>query len=138
MNHTQNYHLPQWEKSDRVMMDDFNQMCNRIESGIISAENSAKRAQDTAEQLPYVIGTYTGNGKTQDVEIGFRPSFLIISGPIHHDSGSANAESVLIGRVNNIEYLAKITDQGVTVTEIESFYPHLNWLGVMYNYIAFR
>lgn len=34
MNYTQNYHLPQWEKSDRIMMDDFNQMCTNIESGL--------------------------------------------------------------------------------------------------------
>ena len=27
MDYTKNYHLPQWVKSDRIMMDDFNRMC---------------------------------------------------------------------------------------------------------------
>lgn len=34
MNYTKNYHLPQWIKSDRIMMDDFNEMCRNIENGL--------------------------------------------------------------------------------------------------------
>ena len=79
MNYTQNYHLPQWEKSDRVMMDDFNQMCAGIESGLTEAKAAASLAQSTAEQKPFVIGTYVGEIKKKYFNLGFRPSFLIIS-----------------------------------------------------------
>lgn len=34
MNYTENYHLPQWEETDRVMRTDFNQMCADIEEGL--------------------------------------------------------------------------------------------------------
>ncbi len=34
MDYTKNYHLPQWVKSDRIMMDDFNRMCADIENGL--------------------------------------------------------------------------------------------------------
>ena len=35
MDYTQNYHLPQWEKADRIMMDDFNAAMAGIETGQI-------------------------------------------------------------------------------------------------------
>ena len=34
MDYTKNYHLPQWVKSDRIMMDDFNRMCVDLENGL--------------------------------------------------------------------------------------------------------
>lgn len=40
MNYTEKYHLPQWVKEDRIMMDDFNQMCADMEAGL------SKNAQD--------------------------------------------------------------------------------------------
>ena len=32
MNYTQNYHLPQWVESDRVLMEDFNDACVTLEN----------------------------------------------------------------------------------------------------------
>ena len=40
MNYTENYHLPQWVKSDRIMMEDFNAAMAEIESGL-TENNSA-------------------------------------------------------------------------------------------------
>ena len=34
MNYTQNYQLPQWESSDRILMDDFNDAMEKIEGGL--------------------------------------------------------------------------------------------------------
>ena len=48
MNYTENYHLPQWEKEDRIMMDDFNQMCRDMEAGL------AKTAKDAAAETAAV------------------------------------------------------------------------------------
>ena len=57
MNYTEKYHLPQWKKEDRIMMDDFNQMCRDMEAGLketlasaaeLDAQVAAKAASDTA------------------------------------------------------------------------------------------
>ena len=47
MNYTANYHLPQWDETDRIMRTDFNQMCADIESGLLKTARDA--AEDTAQ-----------------------------------------------------------------------------------------
>ena len=42
MDYTQNYHLPQWEKADRIMMDDFNAAMAGIETGLSENRESAR------------------------------------------------------------------------------------------------
>ena len=44
MNYTKNYHLPQWVKSDRLMMDDFNAAMADIESGLTQNAQTAAAA----------------------------------------------------------------------------------------------
>ena len=96
MNYTTNYHLPQWVETDRIMMEDFNQMCSDIDEGIKTAqdtadtaESKADAAQTTANSVadaytpgnqPYVVGSYTGTGADMTITLGFRPKFLILSG----------------------------------------------------------
>ena len=46
MNYTENYHLPQWEETDRIMRTDFNQMCADMEAGLDKTARNA--AADTA------------------------------------------------------------------------------------------
>ena len=41
MNYTTNYHLPQWVESDRILMEDFNQMCADIDGSIAAAKTAA-------------------------------------------------------------------------------------------------
>lgn len=41
MKYTKNYHLPQWVKEDRIMMEDFNQMCADMEAGLVRNKSSA-------------------------------------------------------------------------------------------------
>ena len=82
MNYTKNYRLPQWVKSDRIMMDDFNAAMNSMESGMTrtaaqaaeakSIATTAQQTADTAKQgadnayspsnKPYRAGSYTGTG----------------------------------------------------------------------------
>ena len=51
MKYTEKYHLPQWVKEDRIMMEDFNQMCSDIEAGLErnTAEAVRANAQTAAE-----------------------------------------------------------------------------------------
>ena len=61
MNYTENYHLPQWDETDRIMRVDFNAAMADIEAGLngnvagAAADNAAavaaaQRAQTTANQ----------------------------------------------------------------------------------------
>ena len=52
MNHTTNLHLPQWEETDRIQMDDFNDAMASIDAGVAAAGN-----------CKIVTGTYTGTGE---------------------------------------------------------------------------
>ena len=49
MDYTKNHHLPQWVKSDRIMMDDFNQMCRDIEAGLNKTQSSASSGVTTVQ-----------------------------------------------------------------------------------------
>ena len=96
MNYTTNYHLPQWVETDRIQMEDFNQMCSDIDQGIKTAQDTADTAESKADAAqssanavadaytpgnqPYVVGSYTGTGADMTITLGFRPKFLILSG----------------------------------------------------------
>ena len=164
MDYTNNYHLPQWVKSDRVMMDDFNQMCANIDSGLAAtaqtAVNAAKSAASTAQSaadaaqstadaarqeaaaLPYAVGTYTGTGATLSIKLGFRPSFVIITG-----AASSTVSDYVDGRYfgatggHTLPTRCKLTATGFSVypqDQINGNYPSFNYVNRVYDYIAFK
>lgn len=66
MTKTEIYQLPQWEKTDRVLMEDFNEAFAQVEASI-----------------PRIaFGTYVGTGTCRTVytslEIGFAPKFILV------------------------------------------------------------
>ncbi len=164
MNHTKNYGLPQWELNDLIRMEDFNSAMGNIESGIDGAKaeakadsneakavansakvtaNAAKSAADTAlASKPYVTGSYTGNDYDRVITLGFRPSFLIVSGMEGSISSSYSdtydryfgmtAGNVLKGRL-------ELTDTGFIAKGYGStMYPYFTDGGRRYDYIAFK
>lgn len=50
MQYTKNYHLPQWVKEDRIMMNDFNQMCADMEAGLNKNAQELKTGLNKAAQ----------------------------------------------------------------------------------------
>ena len=162
MNYTTNYRLPQWVAEDRILMEDFNQMCTDIDGGIAAAkaaadtaEGKADAAQDTAEAAqnsanaladaytpsnkPYVIGTYTGNGYgTQTITIGFPPSIAIISGEVYTTEEVPGMQYTVIATASSPNMVYSTTDTGFTVHMSGSYKPLLNTNGRKYRYIAFR
>ncbi len=62
MKYTENYHLPQWVESDRIMMEDFNGAMAVIESGLTEAKAAAAAAGETAAQAKAI-----GDGLTPRV-----------------------------------------------------------------------
>ena len=159
MNYTTNYHLPQWVESDRILMEDFNDAMSGIDGGIAAAQSAANNAQSTAnnaqstasaaqsaannaycpENKPYAIGRYYGKGETaQTITLGFKPSYLIISGQTG-DSNDAD-KSIGIFHGQNMGNKVTLSSTGFTVAEQSSsaLYPLLNSMGRTYGYIAFR
>ncbi len=146
MNYTEKYHLPQWEEIDRIMRVDFNEAMANVEAGISNALDTANTAKsDAAEaaRLPYVVGSYTSDGTDQDINLGFRPSFLIVCGL--KEAGSAapgDFSNYLVMTAGNVASSRIIlTDSGfsVKVRSIDRYYfPDLAFNGRVYDYIAFR
>ena len=155
MNYTKNYRLPQWVKEDRIMMDDFNAMNSSIENGLTktAAQASAARADASeakqtanaaAAARPYVVGSYTGSGGTKTIELGFRPSFVVVSGvssTVVTNDSSELARYFAMTAGNTIPTRIQFTDTGFTVYPMDTehkYYPCLNAGGREYDYIAFK
>lgn len=79
MTTTQNLNLPQWEKTDRIMMDDFNDAMSKIDAAV----NAVSEA--TVGSIKITAGTYTGDGNVgmsapNSLTFARKPDLLIISG----------------------------------------------------------
>ena len=159
MKRTTNYDLPTWEKDDFIRIQDFNDLTGKLDAALKSGadaqtalQNAIKAVKATAENAyssankPYIAGSYTGNGGTQTVDLGFKPRFLVISRGF--DKGDYSADYALFaGTPEQIDsWMAKvvsITDTGFTVkmaTYNTSTCPQL-WLntgGKTYSYLALR
>ena len=48
MDYTENIHLPQWVKSDRIMMDDFNEAMDTLDNSLYALQLTANYAKNTA------------------------------------------------------------------------------------------
>ena len=153
MEYTKNYHLPQWVKEDRIMMDDFNAAMSSIENGIMSTAhaldvkigtaqataNTARSEAAEAAKLPYVVGTYTGDGSTsRNISLGFRPSFIIVSGQDEKTSDSGTPRFFIATVGSAFSEMFVITDDGFWAQHIANRYPDLNMRDRIYDYIAFR
>ena len=67
MNKTANFQLTQWEKTDRIMMEDFNRDNAAIDTALKSNADKAAALQTalaSCGNCKIVYGTYTGNGKS--------------------------------------------------------------------------
>ena len=159
MEKTTNYQLPKWEKSDFIKMDDFNDAFGKLDAAlkenadaqtalqeVVNAVKSTAEGAYSSKNKPYTAGSYTGNGSTQTITLGFKPSFLVIADGI--DSGRyTGSHSLWMGTpgqiVGDIANVLSITNTGFSVTDSKynsSGWPAL-WLntsGNAYSYIAFR
>ena len=128
MNYTTNYHLPQWVESDRIMMEDFNEAMADIDQGLTEAYSP--------DNLPYVIGSYNGNGGTQDINLGFQPRFLFITSQI----ASSSKDCIYLAMTGGNDYSSTVTlkDFGFSVMHGSMQYPYVNVSGRIYRYMAIR
>ena len=81
-NHTTNYGLSQWVKSDQVRMEDFNADNAKIDAAIKAVEAAVPKV---------AAGTYTGDGAaTRVIELGFTPKLVFVCDKIGHTVTSGN------------------------------------------------
>ena len=88
MNQTPNYQLNQWDKSDRIMMEDFNADNAKIEAALSETMTLAQKA-------PFAVGKLEGyNGSAAvTVDLGRQPQMVIIG----NKNGFTN---IIIGESN--------------------------------------
>ena len=78
MNQTPNYQLNQWEKTDRIRMEDFNADNAKIEAAL-----------ELLGTDKYYLGSWTGDGTANRViQLPFAPSFILVLGVYYSGSGS--------------------------------------------------
>lgn len=118
----------------------------KLNLAVQKAQSAADSAQATADsaykpgQLPYYVGSYQGTGKDMAINIGFRPSFLIIDGT--PGTSISNNAYVYCGYAvttggDILPQCVTITDTGFTVHANAGF-PCMGEKNQTYNYIAFR
>ena len=122
MQHTQNYQLPQWEMDDRIMMEDFNDMTEKIDAAIAGK---------------VVCGEYAGSSVDKEINVGFRPKAVLIGGRALAFSSSGSGSCALF-RDNPSSDIIEFTDTGFKVTAHDSSrYPSVNAHINQYYYVAF-
>jgi hypothetical protein len=151
MTKTKNLNLPQWEASDQVQRSDFNDAFASLDEGYCAMLETAQETKEIVEQvqavayqpgnLPYAVGSYTGTGADLEITVGFRPSFVVISGK---QEGGSGAAAIMLGydictAGNVLSGLLSFTDTGFRLTRTTSGkYPALSVEDHVYDYIAFR
>ena len=67
MNKTANFQLTQWEKTDRILMEEFNSDNEKIDTALKSSADGVAALQTalaSCGNCKIVYGTYTGSGKS--------------------------------------------------------------------------
>ena len=120
------------EKVEEVLGDMEDAMADALEE-----METAVGAAYSPDNKPYVMGTYTGNGYRKTIEIGFKPSAVLISGNLY-DSASEDAGKHICFVLENTTYWnGSFTSTGIELLNTDS-YPKTNEDGRKYLYIAFR
>ena len=82
--YTTNYQLHQWVPGDNLLRTDFNEDFAKIDAGIKSAADAAAGAASTAAgRARIVTGSYTGNGSSKTVSLGFAPKAVWVRGGVY-------------------------------------------------------
>ena len=157
MTTTQNLHLPQWEDSDRIRRDDFNEAFDKIDAGVKAATDAAAAA--AAGGAKVAAGSYVGTGTSgasnpRTLSFNFQPKIVFLIGWNHSNHLSYlpistflvngfGAAPVLQGTLeasgssNAVHTGLTVTFSGNSVSFYGTHqYNHFNYSGVTYHYVA--
>ena len=153
MNRTTNYKLCQWERSDKVLMEDFNEDNAKLD-GAIKAEADARTAAVTAERtareaavrmlntaiaggVKLKAGVYAGTGTDEwTIHAGFPPKALIIQDTdviAFMAYGATRGHAIKDG--TPYSYDLTWTETGVDLSSVGNSYNHLNSKFGTYQYV---
>lgn len=127
MEHTENYHLPQWEETDRIMRTDFNEAMESIENGLTDAA-----------KVTYAAGYYLGWGEERKIVTGFRPRMLMIHGVRQTTQSQEEVVSAFFLNAPSSHILTYTDDGFILHAPSTLYYPKVNTDGRSYAYVAFR
>ena len=131
MTKTEHYDLPQWEPTDRVLREDFNEAMENLETALTS-------------KIGIIFGSYTGNdvnGRT--INLGFTPVavYLCEQGGL---AGVIPGSTYCYGGLMTTDLPIKLDDQKAAEIVENGFkvysdvYIRTNFRTTVYYYIAFR
>ena len=136
--YTSNYQLHQWVPGDNFLRTDFNTDFQKIDaalgqkaekSAVTSLQSQVAGKADAASVPRLVTGSYTGNGATQSISLGFQPKMVII--PVD----DYNTTVLLSGRTGKA---GSISGSGFTVTFDSTSIYGTNRSGQSYAYFAIK
>ena len=142
-NYTENLNLCQWAAEDPVLREDFNADNQKLEAAYLALRSAPN----------CVTGSYIGgtNSDTVTVDVGFRPSFLVIFADRSNVTGSqyVTEETILLAAANCYAIIPKddhinvfpsniFTENGFSFASNGSDALSMNAAGVPYYYAAFH
>ena len=150
MNKTANFQLTQWEKTDRILMEEFNSDNEKIDTALKGNADGVAALQTalaSCGNCKIVYGTYTGNGKSGSAN----PNKLTFSGKpvlviVQAQNNSTNFDFHLrmirgcnwaVGDRNNYSYTNSVAwgENFVSWTN-DNAETQFNLQGSVYSYIA--
>ncbi len=113
MEFTEKYRLSQWEKQDRIMMEDFNGDNQKIEAA--HDGEIAKPGNCRVEVLSYVGSGAKGTGQKRRIAFEARPVWMVIigGGNILWANG-VTATQLFLGRYEGTNYRLTLTNTDLT------------------------
>ena len=136
---TSNYQLHQWVPEDDFLRTDFNADFQKIDaalaskasaSGLTSLRGTVSGIQsDLLDKAELVTGSYTGNGSTQTISLGFRPRAVIIA---------LNEYSAAAVFPNLTSPIAAVSASGFSVTNAAGYSYNTNKNNTAYAYLALK
>ena len=152
MDYTPNFHLPQWNLDDRILMDDFNQFAASLDTALSLNQQAAQNAQEAAEEaktlaqnasvgrLLLTCGSYTGTGGSQTINTGYWPMAVLVIG-----EQDPNSSPRWFGHRDYCAFFVNGGDTPFSAVHLKDFvvrepgiagYPNLNKTGHTYYYIS--
>ena len=149
-NQTSNYGLNQWEATDQVLREEFNQDNQKIDAALSTnaAAISAEAAERAATATRFICGSYEGTGVSGAIHysLGMKPKFLFLIPLVGTSSsyyvGLLAAETFCLPLhsdygVTGSTTMVSFTDDGFSIIHSSNLLEKaFNRLGVTYRYLA--
>ena len=127
MQKTTNYQLPKWEKTDRILMENFNDMTAKLDAAL-------KANADAIAAVGYVTGRYTGTGSyPRTITLGFQPKAVVLTTYTGYTNNSGSPFGGVFGVGMPLSGYAEVAANGFTLKA-----EYVNQKNTVYNYIAFK